>query len=339
MTTLLAKHLSLRGAAGRGYFLVVVLVGIALGFVQAYADSHVPLIGRRYLAPFLAVFMLWAMAAAVRRLQDAGCSGLWLLLLALPWVHFALILFLIFAPKRAARGEAEPAEYLALRGVIFLTVLVCLSRLVVAPVTVTGADMKPSLLVGDLVLAGYRTGTEVTRGDVVIYSGPSGRVRIARLIGLPGDRVEMRAGTVVLNGQPLPAVPQGSFDEVFRLQGENGVLPRCGNGPVGEGGICSTPRLRETLPDGRAYDVLDIEPAGPADQTQEFVVPLGHLFFLGDNRDDVLDSRFAPLVGGDGLVPMQAVVARADRIVFSAAGQSALAFWTWRPDRFFLTVQ
>jgi signal peptidase I len=140
-------------------------------------------------------------------------------------------------------------------------------------------------------------------------------------------------------------VPDGTFEEVYEKQGPMGHLPRCENGPVGEGGLCTSSRLRETLPpteahpEGRQHNVLNIEDAGFADNTDVFTVPAGHYFFMGDNRDNSQDSRFAQAVGGVGFVPAENLIGRADRVMFSSAGSSMLYFWTWRADRFFLGVE
>jgi signal peptidase I len=118
-----------------------------------------------------------------------------------------------------------------------------------------------------------------------------------------------------------------------------GQLPRCENGPVGEGGICTSSRYTETLPGGRQHVVLNIDDGGFADNTDVFTVPEGHFFFMGDNRDNSQDSRFGQAVGGVGFVPAENLIGRADRIIFSSAGRSMLFFWTWRADRFFKAVE
>ncbi|MCC6006785.1 MAG: signal peptidase I, partial [Rhodobacteraceae bacterium] len=157
---------------------------------------------------------------------------------------------------------------------------------------------------------------------------------IKRLIGLPGDTVQMRAGQGVLNGEVLTQEPAVNFEEVFDRQGPAGGLPRCSNMPLRVGDICLKERRTETLPGGRSYTVLDIDSVF-AENTPLFTVPEGHYFFIGDNRDNSQDSRFPQTVGGVGFVPFENLVGRADRVIFSSAGRSMLAFWTWRSDRFF----
>ena len=177
------------------------------------------------------------------------------------------------------------------------------------------------------------------RGDVVVFRHPvSGRDYIKRLIGLPGDRIQVTGGKLTINGEPVPQEPNGQFEEVAELQGPQGLRPRCANGAVGQGGICIKERATETLPNGVSYDVLNIGPQA-SDNTGVYTVPQGNYFFMGDNRDNSADSRLAQTAGGVGFVPYENLIGRADRIMFSSAGRSMLYFWTWRSDRFFKAVK
>ena len=180
---------------------------------------------------------------------------------------------------------------------------------------------------------------EPERGDVVVFRHPiSGADYIKRLVGLPGDTVQVRDGIVILNGTPVPQEPAGTFTEVFARQGPQGLTPRCESGAVGQGGACTKSRFVETFPDGRTHVVLNVGPQG-SDNTSVFRVPEGEYFFMGDNRDNSSDSRFSQLAGGVGFVPYENLIGRADRIMFSSAGRSMLFFWTWRSDRFFKKVE
>ena len=180
---------------------------------------------------------------------------------------------------------------------------------------------------------------EPKRGDVVVFRHPvSGADYIKRLIGLPGDTVQVRDGVVVINGEPVELEDDGTFDEVFERQGPQGMLPRCENGAVGQGAICRKSRQIETLPNGVSHSILNIADQR-ADHTGVFSVPEGHFFFMGDNRDNSTDSRFAQTGGGIGFVPFEDLIGRADRIMFSSAGRSMLFFWTWRRDRFFKAIE
>ena len=178
------------------------------------------------------------------------------------------------------------------------------------------------------------------RGDIVVLKSPIAQDDwIKRVIGLPGDTVQMKNGVLFLNGTEVPQEAAGTFEEVYEKQGPMGNLPRCENGPVGEGGICTSSRAIETLPNGVKHAVLNIDNDGFADNTDVFTVPPGHYFFMGDNRDNSQDSRFGQAVGGVGFVPAEFLIGRADRVIFSSAGRSMLYFWTWRADRFFKAIE
>ncbi|WP_281993146.1 signal peptidase I [Sulfitobacter geojensis] len=182
-------------------------------------------------------------------------------------------------------------------------------------------------------------GGEPERGDVVVFRHPvSGRDYIKRLIGLPGDTVQVKLGLVYLNGEPVEVEDAGVFEEVMTAQGPQRLRPRCENGPVGEGGPCEKSRQIETLPNGVSHPILNIGNQ-QSDNTGIYTVPEGHYFFMGDNRDNSADSRLAQQVGGVGFVPYENLIGRADRIMFSSAGRSMLYFWTWRSDRFFKGVE
>ncbi|ADO41765.1 signal peptidase I [Ketogulonicigenium vulgare] len=177
-------------------------------------------------------------------------------------------------------------------------------------------------------------GSQPDRGDIIVFRHPrTGEDYIKRLIGLPGDTVQVRDGVVFINGEEAPQEPNGSFHEVMERQGPQGLLPSCANGPVGMGADCRSERLIETLPGGTSHSILNIGDQ-PQDNTPVYTVPAGHYFFMGDNRDNSADSRWLT-GGGVGFVPYENLIGRADRVIFSSAGRSLLQFWTWRPDRFF----
>ena len=228
------------------------------------------------------------------------------------------------------------------------------------PFWIPSGSMKDTLLIGDFLfvnkmaygysqyscpfalcpISGRILASEPERGDVVVFRHPvNGSDFIKRVIGLPGDTVQMRNGVLWLNGQEVPQTPDGVFEEVFEKQGPMGNEPRCENAPVGLGDICQKSRAIETLPGGRQHAVLNIDQNGFGDNTDVFTVPPGHYFFLGDNRDNSQDSRYGQAVGGVGFVPADYLIGRADRIMFSSAGRSMLYFWTWRSDRFFKAIE
>lgn len=260
-----------------------------------------------------------------------------------------------------SKAKSESGIVETIKTVIWALVIAGAFRtLFFQPFWIPSGSMKDTLLIGDFLfvnkmaygysryscpfsacpISGRLFGDEPERGDVVVFRHPvNGTDFIKRLVGLPGDTVQMREGVLYLNGEMVPQTPAGTFEEIYEKQGPLGQLPRCENGPVGEGGICTSSRATETLPGGRQHNVLNIDENGFADNTDVFTVPAGHYFFLGDNRDNSQDSRFGQAVGGVGFVPAENLIGRADRIIFSSAGRSMLFFWTWRADRFFKAVE
>jgi signal peptidase I len=189
-------------------------------------------------------------------------------------------------------------------------------------------------------IEGRIMGSEPERGDVVVFRHPvNGSDMIKRLIGLPGDTIQMKDGVLWINGQEVPQQPDGIFEEIYEPQGPMANLPRCENAPVGQGGVCTRSRFIETLPNGRSHSVLNIDSNGYGDNTDVFTVPPGQYFFMGDNRDNSTDSRYSQTVGGVGFLPAEFLIGRADRIVFSSAGSRMWFFWTWRADRFFKAIE
>ncbi len=178
-------------------------------------------------------------------------------------------------------------------------------------------------------------GGKPEQGDIVVFRHPvNGTDYIKRIVGMPGDTVQMRSGVLHINGEAVELEPAGTFTEVMERQGPLGRAPQCENGAVGMGGTCEKSRFTETLPNGTSHSILNIS-SQRYDDTGVYTVPEGQYFFMGDNRDNSTDSR-APLTAqGVGYVPFENLIGRADRVVFSSAGRSMLYFWTWRGDRFF----
>lgn len=316
-------------------FLVVLVAIATLLSVQAFAPGY-----ERLVYPVVGLVSVWWSATVVRRLHDAGHSGAWAVFLIVPVlglvVSLAALMLRADRPFNDSHAGLRAAGTVALVGLAFLA----LSRAFWAPYWSPSDAMKPALLVGDYHITRYLGVDRLMRGDVVVLRHPvTGESMVNRLIGLPGDRVQMQGGVPVLNGARLTQSAEGTLSEPFGPQGPSGTMPRCTNAVVGLGGRCDLALARETLPDGRSYLVGDLEPEAFADDTTEFTVPDGHLFFLGDNRDTALDSRFAMGAGGLGFVPAENVVGRVTRVLFSAEGASPWAFWTWRGDRFFKVLE
>jgi signal peptidase I len=205
------------------------------------------------------------------------------------------------------------------------------------PFTIPSGSMFPNLLVGDyLFVSKYSYGYsrysfpfgpdlfsgriwsgEPQRGDIIVFKFPPNPQLdyVKRLIGLPGDKIQMVDGILNVNGTPVKREENGTWSP--------------------EDGGRAIPVFRETLPNGVSYDTLDAFPNTEGDNTAVFEVPQGHYFFMGDNRDNSLDSRFDV-----GFVPAENLVGPAQVIFFSVKNDShPLAIWRWpvdlRPSRLF----
>jgi signal peptidase I len=209
------------------------------------------------------------------------------------------------------------------------------------PFNIPSGSMKATLLVGDYLFVsklsyGYSrysfpfgfnlfsgrifAGTP-KRGDVVVFKLPRDNSTdyIKRVIGLPGDEVQMKGGVLYINGRPVPKRRVGDF----HTREDDGPPRRI-------------PMYEETLPEGVTYRVLDSEPSGQFDNTGVFRVPAGHYFMMGDNRDNSTDSRAQ---WGVGFVPYENLIGRAEIIFFSAAFDDPDAFRIWTPWRWPLDIR
>ena len=329
----------LNGTATRKQALRVFLVllgAIALAmavetFAPAYSHFAVPLLGLAY---------VWWWSTLIRRFHDAGRSGIWAVLLLVPVIGLVVSIAGLILRQRRPFNDSNAG--LRLAGTLGLAAIAALSlsRLFWAPYWIPSESMKPALLVGDYAVVRHVGAASLTRGDVVVFRHPNKPSEmVMRLIGLPGDTVQMQGGLVILNSAALDHADAGTFKETFQPQGPTKSLPRCRNAVVGVGGVCEKGLMRETQPDGRSYLVADIETRGAFDDTPVFTVPQGQIFLLGDNRDNAVDSRIAQGAGGVGFVPVENVVGRVTRTLFSSAGSSLWAVWTWRGDRIFKAVE
>lgn len=256
------------------------------------------------------------------------------------------------APTAPEEKHAEPAtskkggaadEFIEIIKTIVYALLIALVLrvLLFQPFTIPSGSMIPNLLVGDYIIVskysyGYSRhsipfsppvfkgrimGSAPKRGDVVVFKfPPENRVDyIKRVIGLPGDRIQVLDGIVYLNDKKLPEelLPADAADAYGNVK-----------------------RFLETLPTGKQYVVQDTGPDAMTDNTPIFVVPDGHYFMMGDNRDNSSDSRVAQEIGGVGYVPEENLVGKAQIILFSWKDEASLFKpWTWfteaRPGRFF----
>ncbi len=248
-------------------------------------------------------------------------------------------------PKRSETSET-------FRFLLKLALVVLILRsFIFAPFSIPSESMLPRLLIGDYLFVskwnyGYSRwslpagvplipgrifGSTPTRGDVVVFRAPEvlDHDVIKRVIGLPGETVQMRQGTVYLNGKAIPKLRIADFTIPLT---ENFNAEKCGApfvDVVANVQICRYPRFRETLPGGRSYEVLDQAELPDRDDTGLYTIPAGHIFVMGDNRDDSGDSRF-PAPQGMGYVPLENVEGKAVVNFFSTDGDAEwLKPWTW----------
>ena len=227
-------------------------------------------------------------------------------------------------------------------------VLIALAIRTVAyePFNIPSGSMKPTLLVGDYLFVskfsyGYSRHSlplslplipgrilmsEPERGDIAVFKLPSDNKTdyIKRIIGLPGDRIQVSEGRLRVNGKQVVRRRVADFIEIDEY-----------------GRIHRTAQFDETLPNGRTHRILEHTDQGQLDNTPVYVVPEGHYFAMGDNRDNSLDSR---VLGGVGFVPAENLVGRAEILFFSIDGSASVwEFWRWpatiRFKRFFDLVE
>ncbi len=250
--------------------------------------------------------------------------------------------------KKGKKKRSETADTLLFLLKLAIIVIVIRS-FIFAPFSIPSESMLPRLFIGDYLFVtkwnyGYSKyslpfsvplipgrifGDVPTRGDVIVFKAPPQNDKdfIKRVIGLPGDTIQMRAGQVILNGKPVPRERIADF-----------VIPQSPNyhcdarfADVDASGtpVCRYTRYRETLPNGVSFQTID-RGRTVADDTGVYTVPAGHVFMMGDNRDDSEDSRFSQEAGGIGYVPLENLEGKAVVTFWSTDGSSRwLLPWTW----------
>ena len=255
--------------------------------------------------------------------------------------------------------------------VVFALLIALVLRVILfQPFTIPSASMEPTLYEGDYIIVSKfaygwsrhsipfsppifsgRIGQRgPDRGDIIVFKLPrDGHTDyIKRLIGLPGDKIQVRESQLYVNGALVQRTPVGVTQE-----------------PSAYGPPRPVQQFRETLPGGRTFVTNDYGPQGGADDTGTYTVPAGCYFMMGDNRDNSLDSRFDPGLApgaaskcawdpaldqhvppdaGVGFVPAENLVGKADLILLSwKPGASLFKPWTWvmdaRPSRFFRVLK
>jgi signal peptidase I len=247
----------------------------------------------------------------------------------------------------AARARSWGGQLLQLVAVVLVVFLA--KGAIAEPFYVPSGSMEPTLLIGDALVAskfayGYSAASlpiQITlpetgrvfsstpkRGDVVVFRWPGDRSQawVKRVIGLPGDRIQMRQGQLFIDDHAASLKADG----IGKVEDESG-----GNEPA--------QRFIETLPNGVTHAIFKMRDNGRLDNTPEVTVPPGRLFVLGDNRDNSADSRVPLREGGVGLLPMDDLIGRADAVVGSwDLGMRSQPMWTWlsgfRMARFFTAV-
>ncbi|MBC7504803.1 MAG: signal peptidase I [Sandarakinorhabdus sp.] len=272
------------------------------------------------------------------------------------------------ANAEATIAAKKPTNWASEIWQLFLLVLAVLAihSFVAKPFFIPSGSMLPSLLIGDRLIVskfpygysylspsinilpeipGRLFGQLPERGDVAVIKQPQDKIDyIKRVIGLPGDTIQMKGGALWLNGAPvsrvrvadteIPVTPSSDctspIDAQFRTVNAAGVA------------VCRLPTWRETMPGGRSYLTLDLADT-PQDDTEPMIVPADHLFLMGDNRDNSEDSRFDPMIGGLGMLPIENLVGRAEFLTFSLDGSTEFNPMTWfsslRANRFFKAIE
>jgi signal peptidase I len=236
-------------------------------------------------------------------------------------------------PTVLTRKKSAGGVFDTIKTIVYAVLIALVVRTVAyEPFNIPSGSMVPTLLVGDYLFVskfsyGYSRYSlpfglplfsgriffhSPERGDVVVFKLPTDNSTdyIKRVIGLPGDHIQMKNGILHLNGQP---VPRRRIEDYLYQEGNGAVIPLA--------------QYIETLPNGLQHRIIEMSDNGPLDNTQEYVVPPGDYFMMGDNRDNSQDSRVLSAVG---YVPAENLIGKAQFIFFSTNGSARLwEIWKW----------
>ncbi len=332
-----------------GALIVLALFAVVQGVEVSRGGAGLGLwvtVAAALLAGALFALLIWInLAMTVKRLHDRGRSGWFTLLLVVPLVNFWVSLEIFFLGGTTEANQFGPPTSAGAEKLIFVICLGIVAILlesyfvpimarsfVLQPFNIPSAAQEPTLMVGDYLfvskssygysrysfpmgvipIAGRFFASPPKRGDMLVFKFPGDNTTdyVKRLVGLPGDRIQMKDGTLFINDKPVPKVRVADYVEDF------GGAPH------------HVPQYRETLSNGVSYNVLDREPQGDLDNTPVFVAPEGHYFMMGDNRDNSADSR-----ANVGYVPFENFVGKVEFLFFSTHGKARLwEFWKWPAD-------
>lgn len=249
------------------------------------------------------------------------------------------------APKGPPLTAAQEVGEFTKTALIAVFLAVLIRTFLYEPFNIPSGSMMPTLDIGDYLFVykpeyGYSRHSfpfslapvegriwakEPQRGDVIVFKLPTDTSTdyIKRLVGLPGDRIQVRQGRLYINGQIVPRELVERKEVIDRMRG-----------PV------EMAQYTETLPGGVRHTIYEEGDDKPLDNTDVYTVPAEHYFFMGDNRDNSQDSRVESVVG---FVPFENLVGKADFVFFSTDGSAGIMeFWKWpwaiRYDRFFMKI-
>lgn len=248
--------------------------------------------------------------------------------------------------------------------IILILIVLGIHSFVAKPFYIPSESMMATLLVGDrLIVSKYPYGYSYLspsvpvlpkmkgrlfghmpeRGDIIVVKSPSdGADWIKRTIGLPGDTIELRQGQLYINNVPVKRVRQPDTELAVTPNTDCLYAPMFRATSAAGKPVCRFPTYRETLPNGRTYDTLDMA-LTELDDFGPVVVPPDTLFLMGDNRDNSRDSRVPVELGGLGMVPWENIVGRAEFTTFSLDGSQSFNPLSWwgalRGDRAFRSLR